>query len=83
MNTKNIDAAIAALAKEVGAEVAREELAEYVAKLDEVVAAVRAIKEPHAKTIRVLASTASRQKKQARIKEALALLEAQEATSAE
>lgn len=82
MNTKNIDAATAALAKEVGEEVAREDLAEYVAKLDEVVAAVKAIKEPHKKALRVQQSTEWRTKNRARVAEALALLAEKEAAEA-
>lgn len=78
----NLTIALEALNKEVGVEVGKEALAEYVAELDAIVAAVRAIKAPHAKAIRVAASTASRVKRAERVAKALALLEAQEAAGA-
>lgn len=63
MNTKNLDAAIKALGAEHGAEVADDELDEYLDKVAEVVAAAQALREPHKKAIARRASQKSRAKK--------------------
>jgi hypothetical protein len=81
MNTKNLDAAIRAVAAEQGAEVAPEDLDAYLAKVAELTAACHALKAPHAKAIRNAASRASRERRAERIKAGLALLAEQEAAS--
>lgn len=75
----NLAAAIAALDAEVGAEVAKEDLVAYVARCNEVIERVRAIKKVHSRQIAVIASQKSKAAKKERVARALALLEEQEA----
>lgn len=81
--TSNLTIALNALNKELGAEVSKDELAAYLAELDAIVATMKAIREPHMKAIRNMASKTSRAKKAERVAKALALLEAAEAADAE
>jgi hypothetical protein len=63
MNTKNLDAAAKAIAAEQGAEVAAEDLPAYIAQIDELIAAARALKTPHKKWIAAEASRRMRARK--------------------
>lgn len=78
MDTTNIDIAIQAVRDEFGAPVDREDLSAYVAKLNELTDAVKNVRAPHARAIASAADKASREKKAARIKAALVLLEEKE-----
>lgn len=78
METTNIDTAIAAVKSEYGTPVASDDLSAYVAKLNELTEAVKNVRAPHARAIASAADKASREKKAARIKAALELLEAKE-----
>lgn len=77
----NFAIALGALTNELGTKVERDELAGYIAQLDEVLATVRAIRAQHAKAIAIEASKKSRAKKAARVAAGLALLEAAEAAA--
>lgn len=83
MDTTNIDAAIEAVKQEQGTPVRSEDLSAYVAKINELAEAVKELRLPHARAIASAADKASREKKAARIKAGLALLEAQEAAERE
>lgn len=78
MDTTNLDIAIEAIQSEQGTPVAREHLAGYVAKINALADAVRELRAPHARAIASAADKASREKRAARVKAGLALLEAQE-----
>lgn len=78
METTNIDIAIDAVTREFGTPVSRDDLSAYVAKLNELTEAVKNVRAPHARAIASAADKASREKKAARIKAALELLEAKE-----
>lgn len=71
-----------ALTDELGTPVEKADLEEYLTRLEGIVTKVRAIKKEHAKAAAVIASQKSRAARQARIKEAMALLEAKEAAEA-
>lgn len=79
LDTTNIDTAIEAVRAENGVPVARQDLGEYVNKISELAAAVKALREPHARAIASAADKASREKKAARVKLALELLAEKEA----
>lgn len=78
-NHDNISTALDALAAELGTAVEKVELEQYLARLDSVIAAARAIKKEHAKAAAVIASQKSRAARKARVEKALALLAEQEA----
>lgn len=72
-----IDRACEQLAAEA-ATLEGDDLTAYLAKVDAAVASLRDLKTPHQKAMRNAASKASRAKRAARVKEALALLAEQE-----
>lgn len=82
MDTTNIDTALEAVQAEFGTTVPTGELAGYVAKINALSEAVKALRAPHARAIASAADKASREKKAARVKKALELLEAQERAEA-
>jgi hypothetical protein len=79
IDSTNLDAAIAAVHAESGTPVRRDDLGEYVAKINELATAVKDLRLPHARAIASAADKASRDKKAKRIKLALELLAEHEA----
>lgn len=81
-NTDNLTTAIEALTAEAGAPVEKADLPAYLARIDAVIDAARAIKATHSKAVRTAQSQASRARKKERVEKALALLAEQEAAAA-
>jgi hypothetical protein len=63
MNTKNLDAALKAIEAESGAPVADEDMAEFIARIDQLIAAAQGLKAPHKNWLAAEASRRSRAKK--------------------
>ncbi|MCS0500455.1 hypothetical protein [Protaetiibacter mangrovi] len=82
MQNKNLDAAIKAVSAEQGAEVASEDVTDYLARVDELIAAAQALKAPHRKAIAAEASRKSRAKKAAEVEAMRARLAELEASAA-
>jgi hypothetical protein len=78
----NLTSALDALTAELGTGVDRDEVADYLARVDAVVEAARAIRAEHKKAAAVIASKKSRAVKAERVAKAMALLEASEAADA-
>ena len=75
----NLTVALEALEAEAGVAVERDDLPGYLARIDAIMAACRAVKGEHQREVRNLASKASRARRQERITKALELLAEQEA----